>query len=275
MLSLGQQVVFELQGTNLCIEVSNLLVTDAASGENRDVARALLRDSTAFIFTNAGARPCAAARPLHAQPRSFVSFTQARASMHSACAKLASSTPLSRRLLLSPATLLHPRAGNAPIKVTGQKGFATNQLFKSRALSFESLGIGGLDTQFENIFRRAFASRVFPPAILERLGIQHVKVGVGGRGAGRTGFGPTWGARCCRQGPGAPTACCVRKLTQHSVRSSIRMAEPGKLVTGSCLSPPSSPCPQGMLLYGPPGTGKTLIARQIGKMLNGKEPKVT
>ena len=25
---------------------------------------------------------------------------------------------------------------------------------------------------------------------------------------------------------------------------------------------------------GPPGTGKTLIARQIGKMLNGKEPKI-
>ena len=31
---------------------------------------------------------------------------------------------------------------------------------------------------------------------------------------------------------------------------------------------------KGMLLYGPPGTGKTLIARQIGKMLNGQEPKV-
>lgn len=31
---------------------------------------------------------------------------------------------------------------------------------------------------------------------------------------------------------------------------------------------------KGMLLYGPPGTGKTLIARQIGKLLNGKEPKV-
>ena len=29
-----------------------------------------------------------------------------------------------------------------------------------------------------------------------------------------------------------------------------------------------------MLLHGPPGTGKTLIARQIGKMLNGREPKV-
>ena len=31
---------------------------------------------------------------------------------------------------------------------------------------------------------------------------------------------------------------------------------------------------KGMLLFGPPGTGKTLIARQIGKMLNGKEPKI-
>lgn len=33
-------------------------------------------------------------------------------------------------------------------------------------------------------------------------------------------------------------------------------------------------CHPGILLYGPPGTGKTLMARQIGKMLNGKEPKI-
>ena len=31
---------------------------------------------------------------------------------------------------------------------------------------------------------------------------------------------------------------------------------------------------KGILLFGPPGTGKTLIARQIGKLLNGREPKV-
>ena len=35
-----------------------------------------------------------------------------------------------------------------------------------------------------------------------------------------------------------------------------------------------TPHMKGILLYGPPGTGKTLIARQIGKMLHGKEPKV-
>lgn len=70
---------------------------------------------------------------------------------------------------------------------------------------FEDMGIGGLDNEFSAIFRRAFASRIFPPGLTEKLGIQHVR---------------------------------------------------------------------GILLHGPPGTGKTLIARQIGKMLNAREPKV-
>ncbi|ORY07562.1 hypothetical protein BCR34DRAFT_666339, partial [Clohesyomyces aquaticus] len=70
---------------------------------------------------------------------------------------------------------------------------------------FTDMGIGGLDNEFSAIFRRAFASRIFPPGLVEKLGIQHVR---------------------------------------------------------------------GILLYGPPGTGKTLIARQIGKMLNAREPKV-
>lgn len=40
---------------------------------------------------------------------------------------------------------------------------------------FQDMGIGGLDTEFSEIFRRAFASRVFPPALVDKLGIQHVK----------------------------------------------------------------------------------------------------
>ncbi|KAK9852554.1 hypothetical protein WJX84_006225 [Apatococcus fuscideae] len=91
------------------------------------------------------------------------------------------------------------------IKVGGQRNVVAPQLFKGKEFNFSKLGIGGLDIQFEQIFRRAFASRVFPPSVVERLGIHHVK---------------------------------------------------------------------GVLLFGPPGTGKTLIARQIGKMLNGREPKV-
>ena len=37
------------------------------------------------------------------------------------------------------------------------------------------MGIGGLDTEFNAIFRRAFASRVFPPEIMDQLGCKHVK----------------------------------------------------------------------------------------------------
>lgn len=40
---------------------------------------------------------------------------------------------------------------------------------------FEDLGVGGLDKEFTKIFRRAFASRIFPASVIEKLGITHVK----------------------------------------------------------------------------------------------------
>ncbi|KAH3903127.1 probable Vesicular-fusion protein SEC18 [Saccharomycodes ludwigii] len=40
---------------------------------------------------------------------------------------------------------------------------------------FEDLGVGGLDKEFTQIFRRAFASRIFPPEVINKLGITHVK----------------------------------------------------------------------------------------------------
>jgi len=41
--------------------------------------------------------------------------------------------------------------------------------------NFADLGIGGLDKEFGDIFRRAFASRVFPPHVVRNLGINHVR----------------------------------------------------------------------------------------------------
>lgn len=40
---------------------------------------------------------------------------------------------------------------------------------------FEKLGIGGLDAEFNQIFRRAFASRIWPAAIIKQMGIAHVR----------------------------------------------------------------------------------------------------
>jgi vesicle-fusing ATPase len=40
---------------------------------------------------------------------------------------------------------------------------APTQAIIAPNFKFEDMGIGGLDTEFQAIFRRAFASRVFPP----------------------------------------------------------------------------------------------------------------
>lgn len=36
---------------------------------------------------------------------------------------------------------------------------------------FNQMGIGGLDKEFSAIFRRTFASRMFPPAVAKQLGL--------------------------------------------------------------------------------------------------------
>lgn len=64
------------------------------------------------------------------------------------------------------------------------------------------MGIGGLDEQFIQILRRAFASRVFPPEVTEQLGVKHVK--------GLLLYGP----------PGMICLTCYPTIVVHSVDSS-------------------------------------------------------
>ena len=51
---------------------------------------------------------------------------------------------------------------------------------KTKALTkfgfnFNEMGVGGLDAEISNIFRRAFTTRLYPTAYLEKYGIHHVK----------------------------------------------------------------------------------------------------
>ncbi|KAG2343661.1 vesicular-fusion protein SEC18 [Suillus weaverae] len=67
------------------------------------------------------------------------------------------------------------KAGDSMIKIKSSAKKAASNAIIAPNFKFEEMGIGGLDEEFGAIFRRAFASRVFPPALVEKLGIQHVK----------------------------------------------------------------------------------------------------
>lgn len=109
-------------------------------------------------------------------------------------------------LMLPDATVIFEKAEGSSVNLVGQaKGKTARQSIINPDWDFQKMGIGGLDKEFNAIFRRAFASRVFPPELVQQLGLKHVR---------------------------------------------------------------------GILLFGPPGTGKTLMARQIGQMLNAREPKI-
>ena len=60
-------------------------------------------------------------------------------------------------------SLVMERAGSARVKLVGQKAGGANKqpnIFNSD-FNFNKMGIGGLDSEFAQIFKRAFASRIF------------------------------------------------------------------------------------------------------------------
>lgn len=114
--------------------------------------------------------------------------------------------PIECGQLLPNSVIIFDKEEGSSINLVGKsKGKSAFRSIINPDWDFQKMGIGGLDKEFSGIFRRAFASRVFPPEFIEQLGMKHVR---------------------------------------------------------------------GILLFGPPGTGKTLMARQIGKMLNAREPKI-
>ena len=60
------------------------------------------------------------------------------------------------------------------VKLTGSSSGRATKLI-DKGFNFEELGIGGLDAQFKEIFRRAFASRLVPPDILKKMGQTHIR----------------------------------------------------------------------------------------------------
>ncbi|KAL3854364.1 hypothetical protein ACJMK2_013636 [Sinanodonta woodiana] len=75
--------------------------------------------------------------------------------------------------LLTPnSTVIFDKAENSSLILTGKsKGKQQHQSIINPNWDFNKMGIGGLDKEFLAIFRRTFASRVFPPEVVEQLGM--------------------------------------------------------------------------------------------------------
>lgn len=54
------------------------------------------------------------------------------------------------------------------LQIVNQREAATSNIFKQKEFNLQSLGIGGLSAEFADIFRRAFASRVFPTHVTSK-----------------------------------------------------------------------------------------------------------
>ncbi|KAL4554011.1 hypothetical protein LXL04_039870 [Taraxacum kok-saghyz] len=72
---------------------------------------------------------------------------------------------IERGLLSSDSYIVFEASNSSGIKIVNQREAASSNIFRHKEFNLQSLGIGGLGNEFADIFRRAFASRVFPPHI--------------------------------------------------------------------------------------------------------------
>ena len=92
----------------------------------------------------------------------------------------ASSAPTSsmasdRGILTRQTTMNYFKDAKSPINIRASNRRPAANAILQPNFKFEDMGIGGLDKEFATIFRRAFASRIFPPGLIEKMGIQHAK----------------------------------------------------------------------------------------------------
>lgn len=86
---------------------------------------------------------------------------------------LSKSSEIGQMLASSTLTFVKSDTADPSLKLTGTvRKKSANQMV---GVDFEKLGIGGLDAEFTKIFRRAFASRIFPAEIAAKLGTKHVR----------------------------------------------------------------------------------------------------
>lgn len=53
-------------------------------------------------------------------------------------------------------------------QIVNQREAASSNIFRQKEFNLQTLGIGGLSAEFADIFRRAFASRVFPAHVTNK-----------------------------------------------------------------------------------------------------------
>jgi vesicle-fusing ATPase len=80
-----------------------------------------------------------------------------------------------RGLLFGESSVTVTRAQGSTIKLIGTNTSSAKASMFRPNFSFESMGIGGLDKEFTDIFRRAFTSRVYPASVIKQMGMKHVK----------------------------------------------------------------------------------------------------